>query len=101
MTFDRLTWMGLSAIALGWALLVAAPSLIALLPSAAAWPNAHIEMAAMAGCIILSGFGLALLAALQAGFAVLEKRIDGCMGAKARIKEGPWPSARASMAGGP
>lgn len=76
MTFDRHMWIGLMVIALGWALLFSAPELLAFLPNATAWPNAHIEMAATAGCMILSGFGLTLLSALQMGFDTLKRCIE-------------------------
>ncbi|MBO0734191.1 MAG: hypothetical protein J2P49_07740, partial [Methylocapsa sp.] len=94
MTFDRLTWLGLLAIALGWALLLAAPNIVAFVPSATAWPNAHIEMAAMAGCMILSGFGLALLSALQSGFETLKRSIEAGAGRAGRF--GPAAKGRSS-----
>lgn len=75
MNFNRLTWAGLLIVALGWSLLLSAPRLaqIVILPG----PTPHFDL--IAQFTILSGFGIAVLGAVQTGFGVLNKFIEGAL----------------------
>lgn len=70
MNFDKMTWVGLMIVALGWTLLLSAPQLAELLASLSGRPGgmAAFDAAGIALCTILSGFGIAILGALQTGF---------------------------------
>ena len=75
MIFDRLTWVGFIIIALGWALLVSAPQLVEFFASFTGHspsPN-YLSMPTIALCTVITGFGLAILGALQTGFGTLNK----------------------------
>jgi hypothetical protein len=73
MIFDRLTWLGFMITALGWTLLLSAPHFVELFTSVTGRPNAYLNAPAIAECTILSGFGIAILGALQTGFEALNK----------------------------
>jgi hypothetical protein len=73
MTLDKVSWAGLMIVAFGWALLFSAPQAAELLPRPAGDSLAHLDVASIAFCIILSGFGIAILGALQTGFGALNK----------------------------
>lgn len=70
MHFDKMTWVGLMIVALGWTLLLSAPQLADFLASVSgrAGGPAGFDAAGIAQCTILSGFGIAILGALQTGF---------------------------------
>ncbi len=76
MIFDRLTWIGFMIVAGGWVLVLAAPQLndaaahLSARPLEAAPP---INVAAIAQCAILSGFGVEIIGALQTGFGALDR----------------------------
>jgi len=76
MIFDRLTWIGFMIVAGGWVLVLAAPQLndaaahLSARPLEAAPP---INVAAIAQCAILSGFGVGIIGALQTGFGALDR----------------------------
>jgi prepilin-type processing-associated H-X9-DG protein len=75
MIFDRLTWVGFIIVALGWALLVSATQLVELFASFTGHfpsPN-YLYMPTIALCTVITGFGLAILGALQTGFGTLNK----------------------------
>ncbi len=71
-----LTWLGFFIAALGWALLLGgatiADSLIARAPRALP-PTFHADLIEVAKCVIVSGFGLAIIGALQSGFGTLNR----------------------------
>ena len=75
MIFDRLTWVGFMIVALGWALLFSAPQLVEALASLTgrSMNAACINMPTIVLCTILTGFGIAILGALQTGFGALNK----------------------------
>ena len=75
MIFDRLTWVGFMIVALGWVLLFSAPQLVEALASLTgrSMNAAYINMPTIALCTILTGFGIAILGALQTGFGALNK----------------------------
>jgi hypothetical protein len=77
MSFDKTTWIGLIIAAFGWTMMVSTPQLSAY------WANGgkpavavSLEIARIAQCTILSGFGIAILGALQTGFAILKKALE-------------------------
>ena len=71
----RLTWLGLAVAAIGWALLIGAAMLAERLAKtgAAGAPGLHEDLVEIARCLIGSGFGLALIGALQTGFGALNR----------------------------
>jgi prepilin-type processing-associated H-X9-DG protein len=75
MIFDRLTWVGFMIVALGWALLFSTPQLVEALASLTGHSMniAYINMPTIALCTVLTGFGIAILGALQTGFGALNK----------------------------
>jgi hypothetical protein len=85
MTFDRLTWVGLMVVALGWALLfsgaAAMEGAIRLLGRTGAPP---FDLAMFTQATILTGFGLAILGALQTGFGALKHFFDTVLERTAR-----------------
>lgn len=92
MVFDRLTWIGFMVVALGWALLLSGAPTLALY-AAAFGHKLPFDMAAIAQATILSGFGLAVLGALQSGFGSLNKFFDRVLERTARSGEAPAAAA--------
>ena len=64
----RLTWLGLLVAAIGWMLLLG----VTVAGAALASP-AHADFVEIARCLVGSGFGLALIGALQTGFGALNR----------------------------
>ncbi len=81
MNFDKMTWVGLMIVALGWTLLLSAPQLSELLArmSGRALGTTALDAVAIAECTILSGFGLAILGALQTGFGATRCFLDAAL----------------------
>ena len=77
MAFSKMTWSGLMVVAFGWMLLLSGGSIQLLLSSSA--PSVSV----IAECTIVSGFGLALLGALQTGFGALSRFFDSVLQRKA------------------
>ena len=75
MIFDRLTWVGFMIVALGWTLLFSAPQLVEALANLTgrSMNVGYINMPTIALCTVLTGFGIAILGALQTGFGALNK----------------------------
>ena len=75
MIFDKLTWVGFMIVALGWALLFSTPQLVEILASFTghSMSASYLNMPTVALCTVLSGFGVAILGALQTGFGALNK----------------------------
>lgn len=76
MAFDRLTWIGLMIVALGWALLLSGASALAALAHVLGQQAPSIDIAVVSQATILTGFGLAILGALQTGFGALKRFFD-------------------------
>lgn len=89
MISDRLTWVGFVIVALGWALLISAPQLVELIssltgnPISATFPN----MSTIALCTVLTGFGVAIIGALQTGFGALTRFFDSVLERTAKTGE--------------
>ncbi len=79
MMFDRLTWAGFMAAAFGWTLLLSAPQLVGLFPGLAVRWGGNLNVQIIAQCIIQTGFGLAILGALQCGFGALNKFFEAVL----------------------
>ncbi|WP_036261326.1 hypothetical protein [Methylocapsa aurea] len=98
MIFDRLTWIGLMIVALGWTLLLSAVQLTDLVASLSGrvMGGGSLPMAGIAECTILSGFGMAILGALQTGFGALNKFFDAVLARTAQpsTKTAPQPASR-------
>ncbi len=80
MIFERLTWIGFMIVAAGWALLFSAPQLagVAHLNGRSA-ESAALNIPAIAECVILSGFGVGIIGALQSGFGALNKFFEAVL----------------------
>jgi len=81
MIFDRLTWIGFMIVALGWALLFSTPQLAELLASftGRSMNAGYLNLPTIAFCTILTGFGVAILGALQTGFGALNNFLNLCL----------------------
>jgi hypothetical protein len=75
MAFDRLTWIGFMVVAFGWALLLSGAPTLQIF-AAAIGHKLPFDMPAIAQATILSGFGLAIVGALQTGFGALKHFFD-------------------------
>lgn len=83
MNFDRLTWIGLMVVALGWALLLSGAPTLQIF-AAAIGHKLPFDLPVIAQATILSGFGLAILGALQTGFSALKNFFDTVLERTAR-----------------
>lgn len=81
MNFDKMTWIGLMIAALGWALLLSSPQLAEVLASLSGRSGEPVAMhaALIAQCTILSGFGIAILGALQTGFGATRCYLEAAL----------------------
>lgn len=95
MIFDRLTWIGLMIAALGWALLFSAPQVLALATSLSG-QSCSFNMAGAAECTILSGFGIAILGALQTGFGALNRFFEAVL-----VRTAPAPAKASALQSAP
>ena len=69
-----LTWLGLFVAVVGWALLLGATALAdRMAGKTGAAQGVHGDLLEIAHCLIGSGFGLALIGALQNGFGALNR----------------------------
>jgi hypothetical protein len=94
MMFDKLTLTGFMIVVLGWTLLFSpAPITDVLVHLSGRWLEGRgLSVPAFAQCIILSGFGMAILGALQTGFGALNKFFEAVL---QRSGHGPaQPAAR-------
>ncbi len=87
MVFDRLTWIGLMVVALGWALLLSGAPSIEILTKLLGRGELPFNMVVIAQMTILTGFGLAVLGALQTGFGALKNFFDTVLERTARNGE--------------
>lgn len=70
----RLTWLGLTVAAIGWALMLGEAAVTDILLTKMTRPvTFHADLLEIARCIIASGFGIALIGALQTGFGTLNR----------------------------
>ncbi|HEY1736769.1 MAG TPA: hypothetical protein VGG12_08985 [Methylovirgula sp.] len=76
MAFDRLTWVGLMIVALGWALLLSGASSIDALAHLVGLQTVPVNLGTLSQATMLTGFGLAILGALQTGFGALKRFFD-------------------------
>lgn len=82
MTFDKTTWVGLIIATFGWTLALSAPQLADYWAgiSGRSVTTTSLDVSQIAQCTILSGFGIAILGALQTGFGLLKKAMEqSCM----------------------
>jgi hypothetical protein len=87
MVFDRLTWIGLMVVALGWALLLSGAPSIEILTKLLGRGELPFNMVVIAQMTIFTGFGLAVLGALQTGFGALKNFFDTVLERTARNGE--------------
>jgi hypothetical protein len=90
MVFDRMTWIGFMVVALGWALLLSGAPALEIF-AAVIGHKLPFDIAAIAQATILSGFGLAILGALQTGFSALKQFFDSVLERTARTESMPAP----------
>jgi len=71
----RLTWIGLVVAGLGWAMMIGEATVADVLPGHAGRVPAslHADLFDIAKCVIGSGFGLAIIGALNSGFGTLNR----------------------------
>ena len=98
MIFDRLTWIGFMIVAAGWALLLSAPALndaAAHLSGRAPEAAPLVNVPAIAQSAILSGFGVSIIGALQAGFGALDRFFAAVLArsGQTRAQTSPSPAA--------
>ncbi len=85
MAFDKLTWVGLMVVALGWALLLSGTSAMeAILRLTGRGDFPPFNLALITQATILTGFGLAILGALQTGFGALTRFFEAVLERTAR-----------------
>ena len=93
----RLTWIGLALAALGWAMILGETTVSAILflrTGRAAPPAFHADLLEIGKCVIASGFGLAVVGALQTGFGTLN-RFFGAVLLRSGRRDGVSPPAAA------
>ncbi len=72
----RLTWIGLAVAAIGWTVLLGETAIVDILSVKVPRPlppTFHVDLVDIAKCIIASGFGFAVIGALQSGFGTLNR----------------------------
>lgn len=87
MVFDRLTWIGLMVVALGWALLLSGAPSVEILTKLLGRGDLPFNMVVIAQMTIFTGFSLAVLGALQTGFGALKNFFDTVLERTARNGE--------------
>ena len=78
----RLTWIGLTLSAIGWALLlgeVALSDFVVAKIARTVPPTFHADLVDIAKCIIASGLGLAIVGSLQTGFGALNRFFEAVL----------------------
>ncbi|HLH10393.1 MAG TPA: hypothetical protein VKV77_00780 [Methylovirgula sp.] len=76
MSFDKMTWIGLMVVALGWALLLSGAPTVEIVAKLLGHGALPFDLPVIAQATILTGFGLAVLGALQTGFGALKNFFD-------------------------
>ncbi len=100
LALGRLTWIGLVVAALGWALMIGEATMADVVIRGPRAPTLHGDLVVVAQCLIVSGFGLAIIGALQSGFgtlnrffeAVLSRSTQRASGAPASVPVAPAPA---------
>ena len=97
MEFGRLTWIGLIVAAIGWATLflgwvVSEDLQKALEHFGAIRPD--LSIVSTSNCLIVSGFGLAILGALQKGFGALQSFFEAVLQRSQRVQMQAAPAAQ-------
>jgi hypothetical protein len=100
MIFDKVTWVGLMVAAFGWTLVVSTPQLTDLWSGASGRPidSVALDLGRIAQCTILSGFGIAILGALQTGFGLLKKSLDAGLVRNSKLPVTPVTAQHPSRA---
>lgn len=82
----RLTYLGLTVAGIGWALLLGETTVADVLTKGARAvpPTFHADLLDIAKCIIASGFALAVVGALQAGFGTLNRFFEAVLSRSAQ-----------------
>lgn len=76
----RLTWIGLVLAGIGWALLLGETASVDILAMRRpVVPTFHADLADIAKCLVASGFGLAVVGALQTGFGALNRFFEAVL----------------------
>ena len=93
---SRLTWIGLVVAALGWALMIGETAAADVVRAGRATASLHADLVEIARCMIGSGFGLAVVGALQSGFGTLNRFFEAVLSRSAQ--RAPAASAPAPVA---
>jgi len=97
MEFNRLTWIGLIVAAVGWAMLIFGATVSEDVWKAweyfgATAPNLSVVSAS--NSMIMSGFGLAILGALQSGFSALHRFFEAVLQRSQRAQAQTAPAMK-------
>lgn len=97
LVLGRLTWIGLGMAAIGWALILGETAVTAILfaRSGRVPPTFHADLLEIGKCVLISGFGLAIVGALQTGFGTLNRFFGAVLSRSGRRDPGPTPTASA------
>lgn len=79
LALGRLTWIGLVVAVLGWALMIGEATMADVLVRGPRAPTLHGDLVIVAQCLIGSGFGLAVIGALQSGFGTLNRFFEAVL----------------------
>lgn len=79
LALGRLTWIGLIVAALGWTLMICEATMADVLARGSRAPTLHGDLVAVAQGLIGSGFGLAIVGALQSGFGTLNRFFEAVL----------------------
>ncbi len=97
----RLTWIGLALAGIGWALLLGATASVDMFAMRRpVVPTFQADLADIAKCIVGSGFGLAIIGALQTGFSALNRFFEAVLMRSAQ-RTMPSPQAASHGPGAP
>ena len=104
LALGRLTWIGLIVAVLGWALMIGEATMADVLVRGPRAPTLHGDLVTVAQCLIGSGFGLAIVGALQSGFGTLNRFFEAVLLLRSNQRAGnvaTGPVAHSPAAHGP
>jgi hypothetical protein len=91
----RLSWIGLTIAGIGWIILLGEATVVDILPIKATRPVSptfHADLCDIAKCLIASGFGLAVVGALQTGFGALNRFFEAVLMRSSQRAAPPAPT---------
>ena len=91
LALGRLTWIGLVVATLGWALMIGETTMADVIAHGPRAPTLHGDLVVVAQCLIGSGFGLAIVGALQSGFGTLNRFFEAVLSRSTQRASGAAP----------